>query len=85
MHIPGSLSLSLSLSPPLEKRVRGEVRGGWPLSGPTTLDYHIKWQVPAKSVPFWCEWMNVNGQMDISFLCSGDTSGMQDPQPPQEH
>jgi len=35
-RIPGSLSLSLSLSPPLEKRARGEVGGSWPRSGPTT-------------------------------------------------
>src|SRR5258706_8579854 len=33
MRIPGSLSLS----PPLEKRVRGEVGGSWPWLGPTTL------------------------------------------------
>src|SRR5258706_11608757 len=32
MRIPGSLSLS----PPLEKRVRGEVGGSWPWLGPTT-------------------------------------------------
>src|SRR5258706_15588583 len=31
-----SLSLSLSLSPPLEKRARGEVGGSWPWLGPTT-------------------------------------------------
>ena len=30
------LSLSLSLSPPLEERTRGEVRGSWTRSGPTT-------------------------------------------------
>jgi len=28
-----ALSLSLSLSPPLEERVRGEVRGSWTLIG----------------------------------------------------
>jgi len=32
-RIPGSLSLSLSLSPPLEERAGGEVRGSWTLVG----------------------------------------------------
>ena len=31
VHTRLSLSLSLSLSPPLEKRVKGEVGGSWPL------------------------------------------------------
>jgi hypothetical protein len=33
MRIPGSLSLSLSLSPPLEERARGEVGGSRTLVG----------------------------------------------------
>ena len=43
------LSLSLSLSPPLEKRVRGEVGGSWPWSGPTTpavISSHLGYHMP---------------------------------------
>ena len=42
MHIPGSLSLSLSLSPLLEKRVRGEVRGSWPSVGSNHPSCHLQ-------------------------------------------
>ena len=35
-------ALSLSLSPPLEERARGEVRGGWPLVRFNHLGYHIR-------------------------------------------
>ena len=52
-----SLSLSLSLSPPLEKRARGEVRGSWPWLGPTTpavISSHPGYHMPIFSGIILC-------------------------------
>jgi len=46
------LSLSLSLSPPLEERARGEVRGSWTLVNQVQPPKCHFW--PMCSIPSWC-------------------------------
>src|SRR5258706_11582514 len=70
MCIPGSLSLSLSLSPPLEKRARGEVGRSWPMVRTNHPGCHL--QPP--SLPYWVAFHHMI--RPVPYVCQPVTSPM---------